>query len=1182
MVFRGTLKLYDANGVADLPTMTSVEKLELINSVDSLDLSTISALTHLTIDNGTSGKTYTIAGTVATTVKNIADSEIVDLTYAATDTTSTVSLTGFGTTAATKATLDLNGAAITTVALTSSSTANYAVLTVTGGAATTLTVAGDIALNLDATGETSLTSINASTMTAGGLTIDVGASANNTSITGSGFADVVTATAAVNYTIDLGAGDDMLTTGDATGEITSADTLNGGAGAADILAISSVVASEIAASDAIQAKITNFEQLRITDNLNHDFDISQFGINYLQLADALTADKTVSGFSSGATIELRDAAAMTNDLTVTITDATNTANTSDTLNLFLNADIADADAHNYGFDIAGIETISVNAVDRDNTDNDTEEDDGYVLDLDGNDTTAGATNDSDLTTLNIQGSAKVSYTATTGTDSLTTVNGSSSTAELVINLDAIDGTTGVTITGGTKDDDIDGSDGADTINGGAGTDNLDGSEGNDIFIISSVSESFADTIVGGNTTTDNDTLQIAAAAVGTGGITQNLIDFATSTNTILNNVAFTATTPFSGVENVDTSAVTNSLKIVGDTQANKITTGTAADTIKLNAGADIVIVTATNSVDGKEDSILDFSTAEGDILRLTGNHGSSAIALDNLTVTDNGDTASNTWQYTDLGTADIILQVGTAGTGQNLTANAQLGDATTVNSTSEVTFTTNATTVVASANADYINLGTAVQTVSLGASNDVVVIASGGSNNGSEDTISDFADGADTLILTGSNTVALDLGEIVDTQVAATTSYELVLGSSHVIFTGINADDGTGTNEDMKDSIQLGTSSNAFSTTANVTAGNKNDIIQSGSAGQTIKTGTGNNTVFYNSASSDASGTASSAEAVTFEGTTDTIVVAGGTTAVDFSVGDTWTASGTNIVLELTKNIAGTADTNAQSLTMNNAQVDMLTTINASNNGTTGDTITLKDAMVATMLNNTFINGTLKIKLGDFDNDLTIVAETTDIMDATTDVLYIDGSGMTSTSSELTFNGATEEEATFVIIGGKGNDVITAGGQGADTFTLGTGLDVLNYTHINQFGDTYTDFTSPLAVDTIQFINGMLLNGTPVSTLESITSSGTIGANTVFLEITDSVSSGAADTAAEVVTAMTNLTYTNIVAADSIIIALNDGTDTYLWNYIEAATAKAQAGELTMVAKLTGVTDVTDGDFVSL
>ncbi len=142
---------------------------------------------------------------------------------------------------------------------------------------------------------------------------------------------------------------------------------------------------------------------------------------------------------------------------------------------------------------------------------------------------------------------------------------------------------------------------------------------------------------------------------------------------------------------------------------------------------------------------------------------------------------------------------------------------------------------------------------------------------------------------------------------------------------------------------------------------------------------------------------------------------------------------------------------NAQSLTMTALQVDGLTTINSANTAGTGDKITLTNAMTATMLDGTAINGGLRINLADVaSNALTLANATL----TGTDFLYIDGSALTGTNA-LTFIGTAETDTTIstTIVGGAAVDSITGtsgndtifGGAGADNLNGGAGNDVFSY-----------------------------------------------------------------------------------------------------------------------------------------
>jgi len=168
--------------------------------------------------------------------------------------------------------------------------------------------------------------------------------------------------------------------------------------------------------------------------------------------------------------------------------------------------------------------------------------------------------------------------------------------------------------------------------------------------------------------------------------------------------------------------------------------------------------------------------------------------------------------------------------------------------------------------------------------------------------------------------------------------------------------------------------------------------------------------------------------------------------------------------------------------------------------------------------------------------------------------------------------------AGSVIDGGAGNDYIKLG-AGADTVISGTTA---------ASADTIASFTS--TVDKISFASAALVNGTPSATLKTLADVAAftagltaIGANDVFVEITASQAAGGVDTAAEVATLLSTAATAmgNIAAGDKIILALDDGTDTYLWYWVDSATntGKVDAAELSLAAKLTGVTDVANGDF---
>lgn len=366
--------------------------------------------------------------------------------------------------------------------------------------------AGDVVLstiNVSGTGSvtfagsTNVSFANVSTVNAssnsGGVTIDLSASTKNATVTGGSGSDTFTVDLATNITVAGGAGDDVIaieagtgTTANLSSTTGAADSISGGDGT-DVLSMVSADADALDGDTAADlAVLSGFERVRISNDLANNINISKFGVNYLQVGDDVSdagagTTMTVSGFSSGATVELRDAANMTDILAIGITGAD--ASTTDELNVKLNADLTANDTqYTYKLDVDGINIVNINAADRGtstNPDTDTSGAnvgiEGYVVDLGGN------SNDDVLKTVTITGDKYVSYTESATATALGTVDGSAATGKLVISAAAHGGTEGVTIKGGSNNDTLTGGAKTDTISGGAGNDTIDGNAGADIL-----------------------------------------------------------------------------------------------------------------------------------------------------------------------------------------------------------------------------------------------------------------------------------------------------------------------------------------------------------------------------------------------------------------------------------------------------------------------------------------------------------------------------------------------------------------------------------------------------------------------------------------------------------------------------------------------------------------------------
>ena len=493
-----TLKIYDLAAATDVPAVTGVEIIEMVNAnaPANLDLTGITELTSLILDNTTTADDYLINSAVAVTVKNMVNAEAVTLTSRATDTTADLTVSGLDAADAGTVTVNFDGALITTANIVSSGATKNNLTFATTGSETTINVSGSAELVLvDAA--TGITSFDASAST-GGVTFD-GSSATGANITfkgGSGN-DTITADLDTNITVTAGAGNDVVvlanaTAANLTSTVNAADSINGGDGTDTLALIAADAASLAGDTAADRAVITGFEQLRITDDLNaSSFSVAPFGINYLQInAATTTAAATVSGFTSGATVEYRaadDSTGANGQVNITMTGATNAGTPDDTLNIKLNSDLVDqanaAAAFEFRVGVSGINKIAVTTADRVNTDAATSRNDGYILTL---------ANDNSVTLLTASGSSELSFTSTASTASLVTVNASALTGDLIVDLSTNGLTQGVTVNGGAGANTVTGTGFGDVITGGAradtftlgaGVDTVTGGAGADTFVV---------------------------------------------------------------------------------------------------------------------------------------------------------------------------------------------------------------------------------------------------------------------------------------------------------------------------------------------------------------------------------------------------------------------------------------------------------------------------------------------------------------------------------------------------------------------------------------------------------------------------------------------------------------------------------------------------------------------------
>jgi len=328
----------------------------------------------------------------------------------------------------------------------------------------------------------------------------VATAAPGLAITGGSGNDSISVDGVASAVVNAGAGDDTvtLTTSHAAGA-----KIDGGTGAADRIVLTSTMANALDEQTtdgaALRATLTGFEQLGIAGTLSANINVAQAGsYNYLALngdvAGANSAAVDVSGFTSGATVEFRNAGNQTAALNVVMTGAAES--TTDVLNLKLNADLASSDNFDVRAGVTGINNINIAANDRVNSVLDDDQaaanakdntpDDGYTVFL---------TNATNVNNITITGSSLVNLTSANSGNTLNAlklVDASASTGNFTFSLAGFTGTERVEIKGSQGTNNITGDDAvfgekitggakADIIEGGAGADDMTGNGGRDSF-----------------------------------------------------------------------------------------------------------------------------------------------------------------------------------------------------------------------------------------------------------------------------------------------------------------------------------------------------------------------------------------------------------------------------------------------------------------------------------------------------------------------------------------------------------------------------------------------------------------------------------------------------------------------------------------------------------------------------
>jgi Ca2+-binding RTX toxin-like protein len=528
---------------------------------------------------------------------------------------------------------------------------------------------------------------------------------------------------------------------------------------------------------------------------------------------------------------------------------------------------------------------------------------------------------------------------------------------------SITGSSGVNVlTGGSGNDTIDGGGGADVIAAGAGND--------------SVSYRGTETSIDGGTGTD--TLVLAAS----GGTTA--VNFGVATNVDQTTGDSVNVTNF---ENLDATAVSSSLTVIGSVFANTITMGAGNDVIDGGGGADVISAGAGN------DTVSYYGTENA----IDGGTGTNTLALKTATTVNLGSVDQTT------GDSSIV-------------SNFQNVDASALSSGVTITGSVNANVITGGSGNDTIDGGGGADVISGGLGDDTI------SYRGTEVSI-DGGVGTDTLVVGAG---------------AAITAVNFSVAAGGDQTTG---DAVTVTNFENLDSSLLNSALTVTgSAAANViTTGGGNDVIDGGGGGDVIGAGAGNDTVsYYGTEVSIDGGTGTNTLALraattvnlgNVDQTTGDLTAVGGFQNVDASAmtaGVSITGSSSGNVLTGgsgadTIDGAGGADSIAAG--GGNDTVTYHGTETSIDGGSGSDTLVLAAAGGVTAVNFTVAAGADQTA-----GDTAIVANFENV----------DASVLTTA---LTVTGSSSANT---ITTGSGNDTIDGGG-GADVINAGAGDDTVSY-----------------------------------------------------------------------------------------------------------------------------------------
>ena len=790
---------------------------------------------------------------------------------------------------------------VETIAITSSGSGANTLTALGDGAGTSwtaITVAGTQGIDLGTALPTTVTTLTSTATGTTGVTAIMGAGA--TTVTGGEGNDSFSFVTTVgNVSTDGGAGDDTFTF-DATGTLTSGDTVTGGEGTDDKIVSTS---AQITLIGSTLTKVTGVEHLEISDATAGAINATLIGtgINQVTFANSVGNTGTLTVNAGATTLNLKGAV-NTTALNVTA----NGSATTDALTIV--TDTIDQIGGN-AITGTGVETLNIGMTKIAQT--------VGTITLNGSSAVATTLNLTGGFSLTVAGGSKLE--ASTINASTMTV-GSTSTG--VVMTTAATTNTAQTITGSAGLDTLYGSSGADSITGGTGNDAITAGAGNDTILGDAGNDTltFGDSLASGDSINGgdgNDTISLTATSVT--ALNALGLSAVTTLNDRISNVEklsfsndFGASFDLARADNI--SDVTLAVASAG---AYTISSFAATNNLQLNAATNDINVTLGDG-SGSSDvfnlklqnaATTDFGTvtigttaSSGQIetVNITNTEGSTAnstvrvhtVALDSAAglMTLN---LSGTESLTSTVSSESLATVNASGLTEgaaNITATASLVNMTVTGSDQDDTFSTGA-------GADSVSGGVGDDNLTGGSSNDTL---NGGSGN---DTIANGV-GVDSLVGgDGTDTItAAALG--TDGGTAASRGTVINLGTTSVSAATINGHVGFSVDSTtLSADLSAAASNTAVLLGTNTTVGSRVDVLSgfenvTGSTGKDYIVGTSAANTITGGAGADVMTGGSGADTFV-QATGDSIAASATSCTATFTATDTITfGSGVDVITD--------------------------------------------------------------------------------------------------------------------------------------------------------------------------------------------------------------------------------------------------------------------------------------------